>query len=275
MLSRRSALAALAGASALGWTALPSEARGDRDRVAIARNIPNFAARPPWLGIVFERVSGGGVRASAVVSDSPAERASVRDGDAVLSLNGLPVSDPESAVAVVRRSRPGQSMSIVVQRGAQRLQLAATLGAQPALEDLRAQPPPPMRPEWVTGPTAVDPAQLRGRVVIVDFFASWCGPCRATMPWLDRLQQRLGPRGLSVVGVTDESPAVAMRLSSSLGLHYAIATDRTASIRWAVSSLPTLVVIDRRGVVREVYAGMDPSRVTALEALVRRLLNEP
>ncbi|MBL8682948.1 MAG: redoxin family protein [Myxococcales bacterium] len=275
MLSRRSAVAALTCASALAWLAWPTVARGDRDRVATARNVPNFASRPPWLGIVFERVSGGGVRASAIVTDSPAERAGVREGDSVVAIQGQPVSDPEGAVALVRRSQPGQSIALVVVRGAQRVQLSATLAHQPALEDLRAQTPPPMRPSWVTGPSVVDPAQLRGRVVIMDFFASWCGPCRATMPWLDGLQQRLGPRGLTVVGVTDESAPVARRLSSSLGIRYAIATDRTASIRWAVSSLPTLVVIDRRGVVREVYAGMDPARTAALEGLVRRLLNEP
>lgn len=275
MLSRRRALVALTGASALAWLAVPTVARGDRDRVATARSAPNYASRPPWLGIVFERVPGGGVRANAIVTDSPAERAGVREGDSVVAIQGQPVSDPEGAVATVRRSLPGQSISLVVQRGAQRIQLSATLAHQPALEDLRSQPPPPMRPEWVTGPSTVDPAQLRGRVVIMDFFASWCGPCRATMPWLDGLQQRLGPRGLTVVGVTDETAPVARRLSSSLGIRYAIATDRTASIRWAVSSLPTLVVIDRRGVVREVYAGMDPARTVALEGLVRRLLNEP
>ncbi len=263
------ALAAIALFS-LSLTSRAAPARADTTRTVA----PADAARPPWLGIVFERTNTG-VRANAVVVDSPAERAGVREGDAVVEVGGQPVSDPEAAVAAVRRLRPGQSLRLTVVRGSQRLALSALLDPAPSADAIRSRPHPPMRPSWAMGPSAVDPAQMRGRVVIVDFFASWCGPCRATMPWLDQLSTRLAPRGLTVVGVTDESVAVARRLGSDLNVHYAIASDRTASIRWAVRSLPTLAVIDRRGVVREVYTGMDASQARAVEALVRRLIAEP
>ena len=123
------------------------------------------------------------------------------------------------------------------------------------------------------GAGPVDLSALRGRVVLVDFWASWCGPCRAMMPVLNRLSQRFGAQGLTVIGVTDESAAVAQRVGMQMGIRYTLASGPSTVTRYNVQSLPTLVAIDRGGRVREIAVGFEgPAR---LEALVARLLAEP
>ena len=174
-----------------------------------------------------------------------------------------------------RGATPCGAVAFAVGRGGRRGAWSVRLDAAPRLEDLRMRPAPAMTPQVVSGPPVPDLAALRGRVVLLDFFASWCGPCRVAMPWLDGLQSRLGPRGLSILGVTDEAPTVARRTATDTGVRYPIASHRTASLRYGVQSLPTLVLLDRRGVVREVYRGIDGAQARQLEALVRRLLAEP
>lgn len=123
------------------------------------------------------------------------------------------------------------------------------------------------------GGNSVSLAALRGRVVMINFWASWCGPCRAMMPVLNRLSQRFGAQGLTVIGVTDESAAIARRVGMQMGIRYTLASGPSTVTRYNVQSLPTLVAIDRGGRVREIAVGFEgPAR---LEALVARLLAEP
>lgn len=111
------------------------------------------------------------------------------------------------------------------------------------------------------GPERVRLRDLRGKVVLFDFWATWCGPCRMMTPVLVRLHHRFGPRGLAVVGVNvDESgPSVIPPFRRHFGIDYPIVYDTgsAASGRYGVEGLPTLVLIDREGKVRYRHAGVD------------------
>ncbi len=101
-------------------------------------------------------------------------------------------------------------------------------------------------------------ADLRGRVVVLNFWASWCGPCRAEMPALNEIQAAFASRGLTVIGVNQgEDAATARRYLVSIGVDFPIALDQSgvSNRLYRVVGLPTTYLIDRQGIIRDAIFG--------------------
>lgn len=100
---------------------------------------------------------------------------------------------------------------------------------------------------------------LRGSPVLLDFWATWCAPCRVELPILASLHRRFGPRGLRVVGVNvDEGgPSLVPSFRRRFGLDYVMVYDveGRGSRAFNVQGLPTLVLVDKQGEVRLRHAG--------------------
>jgi peroxiredoxin len=128
----------------------------------------------------------------------------------------------------------------------------------------------------VQGPLPRRMDELRGRVVLLDFFASSCASCRLLAPELARLHERLGKRGLTVVGITSDAEGPARELVRRWNIPFAVGSDpeRRNEASYSVSAIPALYVIDRKGVIREVMIGYQPSRRATLDKLVSKLLAE-
>jgi thiol-disulfide isomerase/thioredoxin len=110
------------------------------------------------------------------------------------------------------------------------------------------------------GPDRLALRDLRGQAVLLDFWATWCGPCRMETPILVRLHQRFHARGLTVVGVNTDAlgPAGVPSFQQAFGIPYPMVYDEggAASTAYQVEGLPTLVLIDRAGRVRMRHAGV-------------------
>ena len=113
---------------------------------------------------------------------------------------------------------------------------------------------------------------LRGKVVVLDFWASWCGPCRASFPWLRSLHERFADRGVVVVAVNlDKSRNDADAFLAKYPAPFTVAFDPEGKTpeAYKVAAMPTTFIIGRDGTILNRHAGFDPKQTAAVEALIR------
>ncbi|MDG1387458.1 MAG: TlpA disulfide reductase family protein [Halioglobus sp.] len=116
---------------------------------------------------------------------------------------------------------------------------------------------------------------LRGKVVYLDFWASWCGPCRLSFPQLEALRQELGPRGFEVLAVNvDEFEDDALAFLDAIPVTYPVVRDADADspARYGILGMPTGFLLDREGVVKRVHQGYRRSDGEKLRKEIVQLL---
>jgi len=116
---------------------------------------------------------------------------------------------------------------------------------------------------------------MRGRVVYVDFWASWCGPCRRSFPWMNEMQRRYGDKGLSIVAINvDKKRADAARFLSEMSAEFIVVYDAPGAIpaAYAVQGMPSSYLIDPGGNVVAVEQGFRDQSPAALEEKIRALI---
>lgn len=125
--------------------------------------------------------------------------------------------------------------------------------------------------------TNVRLSEARGQVVMINFWATWCGPCRQEMPILNDLYKRYRNAGFLLLGVnTERNPAEARAMAAKLGVQFPILfdTDKTASRLYEVTAMPYTVLVDRNGKIRYRHRGYVPGTEREYETQIRELLKE-
>jgi cytochrome c biogenesis protein CcmG/thiol:disulfide interchange protein DsbE len=132
-----------------------------------------------------------------------------------------------------------------------------------------------LTPAQAAGPLDLDP--LRGRVVYLDFWASWCGPCRQSFPWMQSMKDAYEKQGLSVVAVNlDADRAEAEKFLHQFQPTFDVRFDPKGELAvfYKVKGMPSSVLIDRHGVPRFSHVGFRPLDGSVYEAQMRELLAE-
>ena len=129
----------------------------------------------------------------------------------------------------------------------------------------------------VQADSSLDLGGFRGRVVYLDFWASWCGPCRQSFPWMETLKSTYERQGLEIVAVNlDGDRADADKFLKQFHPTFDVRFDPTGKLAelYKVQGMPSSVLIDRHGVTRFAHTGFRPVDGGIYEAQVRELLAE-
>ena len=176
------------------------------------------------------------------------------------------------------------------------IRLAATLAflalgtsVPAAAQDMVPAPPPPLpagtrAPAFATRTLDGKPLSLRGlrgKVVLLDYWATWCGPCRMATPTLRALHRKFHRQGFSVVGMSmdqaDTSAQVApfvRAMHMTYPVTLSLAANARAQAAYHADALPSQYLIDKRGIVRWSQTGYSPDEGKVLTALIPGLLAE-
>ena len=129
------------------------------------------------------------------------------------------------------------------------------------------------------GGKTIDLAQYKGQVVMINFWATWCGPCRQEMPLLEDIYKKYKPMGFTMLGVNVE-PATGdpegwlSKLPKAVTFPVAFDVDSKVSKLYKVAGMPSTIFVDRKGNVREIHKGYKPGDENLYLTQIRAMLKE-
>ncbi len=126
---------------------------------------------------------------------------------------------------------------------------------------------------WINTDGALELSTLKGKVVVVEFWATWCGPCRASIPHFNKLHDRWKDKDVVVMGLTDEPPEDVQQFVRKNGIRYAVGAGSLSSFDYGVSSIPHAFVIAGDGTV--VWDGYPGRELDQAVAQAHKSLSQP
>lgn len=157
--------------------------------------------------------------------------------------------------------------------------LAASILSTPGQVDAAprlGQPAPNFKVISTTGQT-ISQDNYRGHVLVLDYFATWCQPCRQSIPHLVEMNRKYGKQGLQILGlsVDEDGERVVKTFAEEFRITYPLAlAGDTVTVDYGIRSVPVMYLIDKKGKIAEIYRGNSAEMSRSIEQSIKRLLAE-
>lgn len=248
--------------------------------VTLKKFIPKEAESAPKSDVVWPQVR-------SIFPGTPAQKAGFQKGDVIVKIGDRELTaGVKEMVAVIQSYHRGSEVKLIVRRAGVLVPLAAVLDPFPTKSDMKklrsdltlaweGKPLPPLSLKDAFTNQPIDLSTYKGQVVVIDYWATWCGPCKQTMPAVERLQKRYKNKGLRVVGVSNEEADVVHKFSRNRPIEFhsvAYDVDDSISATLNINSFPTFLIIDRQGTIHKILKGGRGS--SQIESLISPLLSQ-
>jgi thiol-disulfide isomerase/thioredoxin len=215
----------------------------------------------PWIGITLDQGSKG-VLIKGVMPGTPGAEAGLAAGDEVIAVDSKIVTNPNEMISTIRSYGVGVFVELhILHKGAaqaKRIKLAARPDTMEMLnKQLVGKPLPDFNLKAISGGASGASESFKGKVMLIEFWATWCSPCRSTHPRLSEFSRANKDKGLTVVGISDEDEATVRSYIKKEHPDFLILSDPSHATqeKFFIMVLPTFVVVNKRGTIVSVGVG--------------------
>ena len=250
-------------------------------RVVIALAILSVSAfAGPWLGLIYKKdlyENHLALRVSGVHPESGCLAAGVVSGDLVIGIDGKDLVNVAQLQNVLKNAKVGSHVAIEIFREGKRIPLTVTLTERP--DDISSLTGSAIGSKIAKfGNNFYKNAEKRQeapKATLLDFWATWCGPCRQTLPVLEKMYNKYSSQGLEVIGISSEQKNTLLSFyKKQHASPYPLYRDADQGLwrRYGIHAVPTLMLLDSNGYIKRVWSGAPSFEM--LEKLVLEVMEK-
>ncbi|MFK7826098.1 MAG: redoxin family protein [Oligoflexales bacterium] len=213
----------------------------------------------PWLGVGIETHEKG-VLVTRALPGAPAQKSGIKTGDIILSIDSHVMKTAAALNKMIQSLEVGQKVAVEIERTNKKSTLNIFLEVRPDLMSLieknEGKPAQPVNLTSIAGKT-VNLNEMKGQVVLIKFWATWCPSCRASFPYLDNFIGKNKGKKLVILTVSNEDVSTQSAFFNGKKQNFIALVDPKgeASNAYMVPALPSYVLIDKNGLVSQTAVG--------------------